>query len=296
MIPSHIPPRHRQLLKLVCWCLAFSLATETVRASPQILTPHTLAWQSVPSEQIRDAARQVMEHNDFRSVRRRILEDIPESDADKGFLENALGKMGDSISDFFEWLFSPSTPPARRTTTRSSPSGSVGSSLTFGLSQVLLYLAVIVTLGIIIWLVAMVIKSSDGRNRSLDRSFLHQDEDGIINPAIPPGELAASTYESRALKFAADGDYRSAVRELLLGSMSWIERAGLIRFRKGLTNRDYIRAVWRQSDRRDAYYVTALEFEKVYFGRRDATQEMFENCLQSFRGAFREETSTTAKV
>ena len=289
-------PHIRVALILLASAFGFANVTNCDAALNQMSAVQpAFAQQTIPSDKIRDAARQVMQHNDFRSVRRRILEDIPEADADKGFLEDLLDKMGESIGDFFEWLFTPSNPNRTTTTRTSKPAGAAG-TLTFGLSQIVLYIAIIITLGILIWLIAMVVKSSDGRKRSMDRSFLNQDDDAILNPAIPPGELAASTYESRALRFAADGDFRSAIRELLLGSMSWIERAGLIRFRKGLTNRDYIRAVWRQTERRDAYFNTALEFEKVYFGRRDATQEMFQHCLASFRGAFREEASTTSKV
>ncbi len=95
---------------------------------------------------------------------------------------------------------------------------------------------------------------------------------------------------------ARDGNYRLAIRELLLGSMSWIERAGLIRYRKGLTNRDYVRSVWARMDKREAYLMTATQFEYVFFGRRVPTAEMFEQCLTSFRGAFREEETPTAAV
>ena len=118
----------------------------------------------------------------------------------------------------------------------------------------------------------------------------------LSDVTTPPGELAASTYESRAMQFASTGNYRAAIRELLLGSMSWIERAGLIRYRKGLTNRDYLRSVWRREDKREGYLITASKFEYVYFGRRTPTAEMFDMCLASFQGAFREEEAPTAAV
>lgn len=256
----------------------------------------TLAVQPPPeldSQAIRDAARRVMNGSDFRSVRRRVLENIPESDADKGFLDQMFEDMGNSIEDFFDWLFtSSSAPNRRRATSTGSSSSASGSGLSLGFAQILLFLAIVALIAVAIWIISVVVKSSDGQ-RNGNRDFLNVDDDDLADLSVPPGELAALTYESRALQFAADGNFRAAIRELLLGSMSWVERSGFIRFRKGLTNRDYIRAVWRQEHRRQSYTATAAEFELVYFGRRTATREMFESCLNHFQGAFREEETTT---
>lgn len=256
------------------------------------------------SQQIRDTASQVMQHQDYRPVRRRVLENINEDNRSlrDGFLIRTLTRMAEAIGDFMEWILSglfrsrgaprqgqpanPSAPP---------PPASTGGGIDFSLGSVLLYIGLAALVVSTIWIIATIIKRKDGR-RKLDSSGLFDDATGLGDLSIPPGELAASTYESRAINMAREGNYRGAIRELLIGSMSWIERAGLIRFRKGLTNRDYIRAVWRQEDRRIAYGTTAIEFERIYFGRRPATRRMFEDCLQSFQGAFREEETTTAAV
>ncbi len=263
----------------------------------------TLAVQTdrLPSEQIRKSASRVMQQHDYRSVRRRVLENIPyDTDVDKGFLQQSLRMFGNAVGDFFEWLLSglfsspggggrPAQPRAA-----SPPSASSGGGTDFSVGKAMLYIGLAVLIAVAIWIIATVLKTSDG-NRKLNRDGLFGEE-GLSDLSVPPGELAASTYESRALQMANVGDYRGAIRELLIGSMSWIERAGMIRFRKGLTNRDYMRAVWREEDRRVAYSATALEFERIYFGRRDATREMFQDCLQSFQGSFREEETTTTKV
>ncbi|MCP4513337.1 MAG: DUF4129 domain-containing protein [Fuerstiella sp.] len=291
------------LLFLVAAALAFAPAAKAqpsfnVSDQATVLNAQT---GKLPSEQIRQSAGRVMQRNDYRSVRRRVLENIvDDTDADKGFLQQSLRTMSRTIGDFFEWIFTglfSSRPgrPARPRTPAASPTTTSGSSgLDFSFGQALLYVGLAVLTGIIIWLIATVLKHSDG-SRSLNREGLF-DQDGLSDLSIPPGELAASTYETRALQMANSEDFGGAIRELLIGSMSWIERAGLIRFRKGLTNRDYVRAVWRQEDRRLAYGSTALEFERIYFGRREATREMFQNCLQNFQGSFREEETTTAEV
>ncbi|MBN2489488.1 MAG: hypothetical protein JXQ29_01375, partial [Planctomycetes bacterium] len=55
-----------------------------------------------------------------------------------------------------------------------------------------------------------------------------------LTATAPPGEQPAGAYLGRALACACAGDYRTAIAQLLLGGMSWLERAGAIRFRKGL--------------------------------------------------------------
>jgi hypothetical protein len=250
---------------------------------------------------IDQVGEQVMGGNEFRSVRRRVLEQLPEVDIDKGFLGSSLEwageRLGDvfsAIGDFFEWLFSGLRSP--QGTTRPPPAQTSSGGFGFlGITDLLTTLAIIAIIAILIVIIAMVIKSIDVKKQKRE-SLLSDLSDVLSDVVTPPGDLAASTYESRAINLAATGDHRAAIRELLLGSMSWIERAGLIRYRKGLTNRDYLRCVWRRQDKRNAFLTTATQFEYVFFGRRNPTAEMFEQCLASFRGAFREEETPTAAV
>ena len=256
---------------------------------------------NISSEQIREASQNVMQQPDYRAVRRRILENIVEDRAESsgdGFLQQSLRAMGVAIGDFLDWIFTgifssgPGPRPAPTPTPTPAPAPSSGGSMDFSVGKVLLFVSMAALLLTLVWIFSAILKASDGRRKIDKQGLFGDDEEDLSNLSVPPGELAASTYESRALKSAQDGNYRSAIRELLLGSMSWIERAGMIRFRKGLTNRDYILAVWREEERRFAFGRTALQFERVYFGRREATREMFDNCLQAFQGAFREESTT----
>ena len=291
--------KNRRLAPCRSLCVALVLVVTAITSS-------AFAEQSAPLDgsQIDRVGEQVMNGNEFRSVRRTVLERLPENDIDKGFLGGALEWVGQKVGDmfgaiwnFFRWLFSGfkssgRTPPAPA----SRPSGSF--NWDFGLGSlanafVIVVIAIIVLVLVVI--AAMIVKSIDAKKRNRD-GLLSDSDDMLSDVTAPPGELAASTYESRALQFAATGNYRAAIRELLLGSMSWIERAGLIRYRKGLTNRDYLRSVWRRVDKREGYLTTASQFEFVYFGRRIPTAEMFEMCLASFQGAFREEEAPTAAV
>jgi Domain of unknown function (DUF4129) len=283
--------------------LLFSLLTLLAfHQSPSACAAMSLAIQEgslLTDDAIDQVGEQVMGGNEFRSVRRRVLEQLPEVDVDKGFLGSALEwageRLGDffsAIGDFFEWLFSGLRSP--RGTTRPPPAQSTSSGF-LGITDLLTTLAIVAIIAILIVIIAMVVKSIDAKKQKRE-SLLSDLSDVLSDVVTPPGDLAASTYESRAINLAAAGDHRAAIRELLLGSMSWIERAGLIRYRKGLTNRDYLRCVWRRHEKRNAFLTTATQFEYVFFGRRNPTAEMFEQCLASFRGAFREEETPTAAV
>ncbi len=282
--------------------LAVGLVSGPYATRSIAIEPQDMPQESILSDATIDSVgEKVMNGNEFRSVRRRVLEQLPEVDIDKGFLWSSLGwvaeRIGDvfrAISEFFRWLFSGlRSPQATAPPAVPSAPGSSGSMGDF--SQLLPAIAIAAIVAILIVIIAMVVKSVEKRKQHKD-SLLSDLADVLSDVLTPPGELAASTYESRALALAAEENYRAAVRELLLGSMSWIERAGLVRYRKGLTNRDYLRAVWRRHEKRNAYLTTATQFEFVYFGRRQPTAEMFELCLASFRGAFREEETPTAAV
>ncbi|MEZ6124781.1 MAG: DUF4129 domain-containing protein [Planctomycetaceae bacterium] len=252
------------------------------------------------SEQIREAAGRVMQRHDFRSVRRRVLENIPENELPEqgGFLRDSISAIGDAIGEFLDWVFTGLFSGGGRrggggTAPPPAAPASTSSGLDFSFGNILLFIGLAVIIAAAIWIIGTVLKANDGGRRA-GRDGLFDEDGDLTDLATPPGELAASTYEPRALQLAQDGQYRLAVRELLLGSMSWIERAGMIRFRKGLTNRDYLRAVWRQDLHRNAFGITAQQFERIYFGRRVATREMFNDCLHAFQGAFREEAASTS--
>ena len=150
---------------------------------------------------------------------------------------------------------------------------------------VIVWVLVAILLAVI---VAFIIKSAsvriaDEKERKRVTSDLDTDS---IQPSTPPGEIPSDEYMHRAMELAREGDNRRALRQLVLGGMSWIERAGLIRFRKGLTNRDYVRAVYRREQQRKRFAGIILNFERVYFGRREASDEQFQKCLAEYQNAF----------
>ncbi|MFM7167095.1 MAG: DUF4129 domain-containing protein [Planctomycetaceae bacterium] len=306
------------LLRAVWLILVLLCVAEPVCAGA-LVQPSADEYVPLTDEQIESAGQQVMEATEFRSLRRRVLEqvDLRERDTKESFLVRSLEWLGEKVraglsrvGDFFEWLWSGLWGrPGVRTGPTTSPTGTGEGWLSklfngdwdgaiaamSGLVRLLVLVLVVMAVGLFSLLIAKLVRRRD-QQRSLRGLFAGTAEDLLSDLQTPPGELPATTYEGRARQLAAEGNYRAAIRELLLGSMAWIERAGLIRYRRGLTNRDYVRSVWRRLQQRQAYLTTAGQFELVYFGRRPATAAMFEQCLGEFEGAFREEETQTAAV
>ncbi|MFN9374228.1 MAG: DUF4129 domain-containing protein [Planctomycetaceae bacterium] len=101
--------------------------------------------------------------------------------------------------------------------------------------------------------------------------------------ATPPGEFPADEYLRRAELAAANGIFSEAIAQLLLGTLSATERQGLIRFRKGLTYRDYRRALRKVQPAQEAFQTLCGIYLPVGFGRRPADRHQFEESLRHYR-------------
>jgi hypothetical protein len=108
----------------------------------------------------------------------------------------------------------------------------------------------------------------------------------VFGPESAPGEQEPDEYWRRALAHGEKRNFKEGMRELLLGSMSVLERKGLIRFRRGLTNRDYFYSA--RGAARESFGFIASAFEHVYFGRREATAEAFRESCRAYQRSFRE--------
>jgi hypothetical protein len=100
--------------------------------------------------------------------------------------------------------------------------------------------------------------------------------------STPPGEIPADEYLRRARLAAANGVWSEAMAQLLLGTLSATERHGLIRFRKGLTYRDYRRVLRRVPQGWEPFQHLVGLYLPVGFGRRPATAAMFEEALRDY--------------
>src|SRR5262245_35995887 len=155
-----------------------------------------------------------------------------------------------------------------------------------GLGTVLKWLAYAVLAAIcalIIWLVVRAVNRYRGRQHTgrRGRSF----EEGEVD--LPPGDLPADEYLRRAMELAERGMIREAIAQLILGAMSFTERNGLIRFRRGLTHRDYLRALRGQTGPHQALRTIVGVYEPICFGRRPAHIDHYRTSLDGYQTGFR---------
>jgi hypothetical protein len=101
-----------------------------------------------------------------------------------------------------------------------------------------------------------------------------------------PGDVAADVYLAEAMRLAGQGQFADALARLVWGGMSSIERAGWIRYRRGLTMRDYLRSTRSHPREHSAFRSLLAGYEPVGFGRRPATSDGFEQALKSYRQGF----------
>jgi hypothetical protein len=148
------------------------------------------------------------------------------------------------------------------------------------------FLRVPILLGVLLVVVLFLVKALSSARRR--RSAAAEDASSAAAAAAPgsaPGEIDPEEYWRRALEHGGSGRYRDGIRELLLGAMSDAERRGSIRYRRGLTNRDYVYAL--RGPARLSFGSIASAFERVFFGRLEATPESYEECRREYQKSFR---------
>ncbi len=144
-------------------------------------------------------------------------------------------------------------------------------------------LAVICSL--IVWLIIKAIRDFD-RLPSAHVSEASAAASMDLPPAQAPGDVPADIYVAQARMLAEQGRYREAVVQLLLGAMSQVERAGWVRFRRGMTVRDYLKAVRGHRGAYQGLHAIVRVFEPLTFGRRAPTQDHFEKSLKGYETGF----------
>lgn len=215
---------------------------------------------------VRDAATEVLGSPEFRSLPRLNL------GAEGGDAEPLKPKKDEA------------KPEEVRINTPSA--GSEFLSGLFG-SAITLVVAVILTavLAAIIGLIVLGIRrweKEERQNVSPDGDAATDEE---VESAVTPGERPADEWLAAARKAASAGRFDEALALLLLGAMSHAERTGLIRPRRGLTYRDYLRAVPANSPWHPTLAGLVRVYAPVGFGRREATSAAFEAAVAPYERA-----------
>ncbi len=229
------------------------------------ITPDDVDAFRVEASDVKETVKQVLADPEYRHLFQKLSTKDPSEQ-----------KLPQWLEDFLKWLFG-------GTNSRRTPA-SADEMIAF--STILFWIVVLIVAGMLITLLISLLSFEEKDSAS----FLDQIADQeALAPTQPPGDLPTNEYERRAVLAAHAGDFRTGMRELVLGSMSWCERSGMIRYRRGLTNRDYVRAIWRLEDKRKSMLKIVSIFEYIFYGRRNATAKAFNVCLEEFRKSFSEE-------
>jgi len=137
----------------------------------------------------------------------------------------------------------------------------------------------VILAAVIIWLIIRAV--NNWRARRIDQLSKLSSLNLSIG-TTPPGEIPADEYLRRARLAAANGIWSEAIAQLLLGTLSATERQGLIRFRKGLTYRDYRRALRRIPRAAEPFQHLVRLYLPIGFGRRPASGAMFDEALRDY--------------
>jgi hypothetical protein len=175
---------------------------------------------------------------------------------------------------------------------------SAGSDFLASLFGGAISLVVLVVLGVvlaaIIGLIVLGIKRWERSEKTEKETEADAATDEDAEPTMSPSEKPADAWLAAARQAAAAGRFDEAMALLLLGAMSHAERAGLIRPRRGLTYRDYLRAVPHDSAWRPALSELVRTYAPVGFGRREATHAAFEAVIGPYERALAVEPSPSA--
>jgi hypothetical protein len=245
------------LLSIACLCVAAELsAQEADLGDAEFYEPPV----------VRDAASEVLSSPEFRTLPRLNL------GTDAAAAKPLKPKKEEAASEEVRIK----TPSAGSQLLAELFGGAVTLVVVVVIAAVLAGIVALIVLGIRRW------EREERRNIEPDADAATDEE---VEPTITPGERPADEWLAAARNAAAVGRFDEALALLLLGAMSHAERAGLIRPRRGLTYRDYLRAVPRSS----AWHPTLAGLVNAYapigFGRREATSAAFETAVAPYERA-----------
>ena len=229
------------------------------------------AGKSLNADEIRRQTEQIIARPEFRRVREKrglILSRNSTAPREPSWLDRMARWIWDQAAAFMQWL--------RKLFNWS------GAGLGFGDMLVwLVYLTLAAMAGWIIWILFKRVRQYVQDRRPKPAKIYEEGDAGIA-----PGELAADEYMRRAAELAQQGNYREAIAQLILGGKSHTERQGLIRYRRGLTHRDYLRALRTKPPQLSAFRTMVGVYEPICFGRRPAESQHYQTSIVGYETGF----------
>jgi len=99
-----------------------------------------------------------------------------------------------------------------------------------------------------------------------------------------PFQVTGSTgdYLAAARELFQKGDYRNAIIHLYSHTLLTLDQRGLIRLRRGKTNRQYLGEVRRHQDVAKYLEACMISFEDAFFGNIDVTRNQIQPCFDNW--------------
>lgn len=180
----------------------------------------------------------------------------------------------------------------------SAPALTGAGNVLSALAQILGWIVGAVVIAVMLFLIVKgfiaLIAWYQDRERELEPDSTGPVAGNPLEPDRSPGELPADVYLAKARELAAAGKFKEAIAHLLLGGMSQLERGGAVKYRKGLTHRDYVRAARSQPQIYQAMREMVRLYEPLGFGRRTPAAVHFEQSLAAYESGFRATSTSPA--
>jgi hypothetical protein len=149
-----------------------------------------------------------------------------------------------------------------------------GVANTIGL--ILLILIGILFLGLLAWLVWRLVEWASSRSP----------ERGPRGPRVeaPIAVISQRSVLETAERDAAAGRYREAFRGLYLAAILALDKASLIKYADGVTNREYLKALTRQNvaDATAAFKPMTESFDQLVYGKRQISKREYDECRERY--------------
>ena len=101
-------------------------------------------------------------------------------------------------------------------------------------------------------------------------------EVSLSGAGAPEQALTSAAALDSAQQLAGTGDYRSAMRQLYLSTLLWLDEHAYLRYDRSLTNREYLRTLTIAPALRDALQPVVEAFDHVWYGFAPISAPEFE--------------------
>lgn len=98
-----------------------------------------------------------------------------------------------------------------------------------------------------------------------------------------PLSRESNEWERYAQELASRGRIREAIRAWYHAVLVTLYRAGVLHYRKGRTNWEYVRAISPSADWRPQFISMTRQFEREWYGHRESDRESLDDCMSNAR-------------